>query len=80
MNKEAFHYTIKVVTITMIMGLIFILLLKSFGIVPLLILFTLGIMSFVLVLIYLNELKILETLTRLEIDKLKQNNPCPPLE
>jgi len=80
MNKEAFNYTLKIIAATMIMGLVFILFLKSFGIVPLMILFTLAILSFVMALIYLAQLKTLQTLTRIEIDKLKQTNPYPPLE
>lgn len=79
MEKEAFHYTIKIVAMTMIMGVVSSTLLYYIGITMTMILAVLGIMSLFVGLIYLNQIKILRKMNREEIDELKLRNPYPEL-
>lgn len=79
MEKESFHYTIKLVTITMLLGTISSTILFYIGFTMTMILAVLGIMSIFVAAIYLNQIKILRKLNREEIDELKLKNPYPPL-
>jgi membrane protein YdbS with pleckstrin-like domain len=79
MEKEAFHYTIKIVAMTMIMGVVSSTLLYYIGITMTMILAVLGIMSLFVGLVYLNQIKILRKMNREEIDELKLRNPYPEL-
>jgi membrane protein YdbS with pleckstrin-like domain len=79
MEKEAFHYTIKIVAMTMIMGVVSSTVLYYVGITMTMILAVLGIMSLFVGLVYLNQIKILRKMNREEIDELKLRNPYPEL-
>jgi membrane protein YdbS with pleckstrin-like domain len=79
MEKEAFHYTIKIVAMTMIMGVVSSTLLYYIGITMTMILAVLGIMSLFVGLVYLNQIKILRKMNREEINELKLRNPYPEL-
>jgi membrane protein YdbS with pleckstrin-like domain len=79
MEKEAFLYTIKIVAMTMIMGVVSSTLLYYIGITMTMILAVLGIMSLFVGLVYLNQIKILRKMNREEINELKLRNPYPEL-
>lgn len=79
MEKQSFHYAIKLVTITMLMGIIASMLLFYLGLTKMMILTMLAVISIFVVGIYLNQLRILRHLNRMEIDELKSKNPYPTL-
>lgn len=79
MEKESFHYTIKLITITMLLGTISSTILFYVGFTMTMILAVLGIMSVFIAGVYINQIKILRKLNREEIDELKLKNPYPTL-
>lgn len=79
MEKQSFHYAIKLVTITMLMGIIASMLLFYLGLTKMMILTMLAVISIFVVGIYLNQLKILRHLNQKELDELKSKNPYPTL-
>lgn len=79
MEKESFHYTIKLITITMLLGTISSTILFYIGFTMTMILAVLGIMSIFIAGVYINQIKILRRLNREEIDELKLKNPYPTL-
>lgn len=79
MEKESFHYTIKLITITMLLGTISSTILFYIGFTMTMIIAVLGIMSVFIAGVYINQIKILRKLNREEIDELKLKNPYPTL-